>query len=163
MNRSKTTFVLALLVLTTLFVVSSANAQDRRFTCTYDAETGVIAYAVIDGDAVEYSVNATSGGSVSVAATPTNLDGPDDNDTVGIAVSAEGQGWIQLEFCEGPVCFVQIILYFQADSDGQSGFILTNYHERVPTTTTWGLIILMALLIASGAYVARKRFAEKAR
>ncbi len=152
MNRNLLRILVLVLAISAI-TVSSASAQDVR--AWFDASTNMLHYEVTNGDAVEYTIHLIDTGCVSVApGADTLLQGPDDAAQVEVICDDPGsKGQVEVQFCEGVICFEFKKLQFQCRDNCD----LINNPAPVPASSTWGLAVLLGLLALTAVVVIRKR------
>ncbi|MBU1319065.1 MAG: hypothetical protein KKG33_14535 [candidate division Zixibacteria bacterium] len=132
-------------------LMSDALALDT--SCEFHESSGYIVYSVTDGASQEYTAQSTVEGDIQLAGTPPSLTGPADIDSVEVTcLNANGSGNVHLEICALPVCYGIYDLSFKTHSD--CTFFEVAF---IPSMSGWGLILLFVALVATGAYVIRRR------
>ncbi len=156
------------ILLTALVVLcaqpAAADPMAETFNVSYDAAFKEIDYSLKGGDDGQtYEVTAVGTGCIEVTEAAPDLTGPTDNDDVSIScISPSGTGSVTLKFYKGPVSnnilLFTVTLNFKCDKDCN----ILAMSGTGPTLSSWGMIILLMLLLASGVWIARGR-AQKAK
>jgi len=159
MIRSKTVvFLFALAVFGMWFfqpLMSDALALDT--SCEFHPATGTTGYLVYSVTAgaggTEYTATTDITGDMQLVGAAPALTGPDDIDSVGVeCLTANGSGTAHVEICALPICYG--IYDIGIKSNGDCSMFEVPF---VPSMTEWGLIVLFALLLGTGAYVIRRK------
>jgi hypothetical protein len=121
----------------------------------YNTATEQLEFSIVDGQAVTYDVKfiADSAGCALTDSAHFSLDGPNGSDVMQVVCTGTGgSGYVQVQICEGAVCFAFYDFYFRCHSDCQLSLV-----SGAPSLTTWGLIGLAGLFILSAAFVLYRR------
>jgi hypothetical protein len=143
---------------TAVLLLSATGAMaELSTTCTFNEESGYIVYSVSDGeDLVEYIVKDSvfQPACLSVVGDPPGLTGPNDIDSVQLNCDLPGGGAkINIQICKETLCFATYDLYFVCEENCH----IRRVREQIPTTTTWGIIILSLILLSGAIYFLRRK------
>jgi len=151
-NRIRVIFYVFMAVAAIALFAQPASAA-RETHVSFDKGTNTLSYSITGGDAVTYQVHFITSGCVSAAVDSADLIGPNDTGQVVLScLTSDASGQVLVQFCEGIICFDTHTLNFKCTDDCT---ILDL--PRVPTSSNWGLIILISLLILSAFVVIRHR------
>jgi len=155
MIRSRTVVFAFALVVTGMWFAQPlmSDALALETDCEFHELSGYIVYSVTDGASQEYTAEASVEGDIQLAGAAPSLTGPDDIDSVEvICLNGNGSGTVLLEICAAPSCYGTYYLNFKTHGD-------CTFFEvpLIPSMTEWGLIVLFVALVATGAYVIRRR------
>jgi hypothetical protein len=136
-----------------------ADPMAETFNVSYDATFREIDYSLIGGDDGQtYEVTALGSGCIEVTEAAPDLTGPTDNADVSISCkSPSGTGSVTLKFYKGPVAnnilLFTVTLVFKCDKDCN----IIEIKGTGPTLSSWGIVVLLMLLLASGVWIVRGR------
>ena len=150
----------ALVLFFALPLSSNALAQDH--TMDFDSVTQSIVWTVSNGDAVYYFVHPEGSGCIESAVELDSLLGP--NGTSSFQLNCVGgpgnlRGLLESPICEEENCFYNYEIGFKCGPE----CIIKQRDEYIPSISEWGMLVLLTLLVITGAYLIRRKRATAVR
>lgn len=146
-------------IVTFLAVPTASDALAQlETTCEFDSATQSIHWTVTgpDVEEVNYIVKPVGSGCISPAFEADSVMGPIVEGDIPLnCLPNEGQGCgtVEVPICQEDLCF--IIYYFTFKCGPEC--IISEKQECLPSISEWGMLVLLTLLVITGAYLIRRR------
>jgi hypothetical protein len=139
-----------------LAVPSATDALAQTGFCEYDSASQHYRFTITGGDAVEYLIHPSWEGCTEVDTNTIVLMGPEIYDSIPVTClvgEGHGCGYLEVALCEGDLCFEYCSVNLKCGAD----CIITESDDCLPTITEWGMLVLLTLLVITGAYLIRRK------
>jgi hypothetical protein len=154
MTLRKVTSVLAAAIMLVI-LVQPVSAQTQT-EATFDASTNELNLSISNGAEETYTVHVVATGCVTVGTAgvdSTSFDGPENSGSIAVQCeTANSSGNLEIQFCIGVNCFkvINVTMVCREDCSMHST-------GQVPALSTWGMLILAIMLIATTIWVMRRK------
>ncbi|MCK4657152.1 MAG: IPTL-CTERM sorting domain-containing protein [candidate division Zixibacteria bacterium] len=142
-------------VIAFLAVPSATDALAQTSTCVFDPASQHVKFT-ITGDPVEYNIHPSFEGCSEVDTNTITLMGPAISDSIPVSCligEGYGCGLVEVAVCEGENCFDFYTFNLKCGAD----CIITETDDCLPTISEWGMLVLLTLLVITGAYLVRRK------
>lgn len=160
MKLSTSAFCIVFIAVIAFLAVPSATDAFAQLetTCVFDSATQSIHWTVTgpDVEAVYYFVHPVGSGCTEPEFDIDSVMGPvvaGDIPLNCLPHEGQGCGTIEIPICEEENCFVNYEFTFKCGPE----CIISEKEECLPSITEWGMLVLLTLLVITGAYLIRRK------